>query len=118
MVAVRSSKNLQHRLSRQRLQGRGGIDQPPVEEHPSGMSLRGLPVCKGHRDGPACKRRRVHPWKSPAAVAALLCRDPAPGLVDDRVAASPQRGEKRRLAAARTARDHHEVLAQGGVLFR
>ena len=106
MVAIPRAEAFQGRLARRVLERGGRVDQPSVEEHPSGPRARSLPI--GHRHGhrPAGEGRAVDPGQGGSAARELLLDDASAGLVDGRVGARRQRRQERRLAAAGTPGDH------------
>src|SRR4051794_28100939 len=95
------------------LQVRRCIDQAAIEEHPAAKLGSAFAIGQRRLEGAAREGCAINPWQGGAARHELSRDDPAPRLLDGRVATSRELGEQRRLAAPRTSRDDDEAIHGG-----
>ena len=82
-------------LTCQVLQGGRGIDQAPVEEYPSRITLDSHSVGKGDLDSAARESQAVHPWQRRTLAAHLFLDNSPTGLLYRGMTALGQLGQER-----------------------
>jgi hypothetical protein len=83
VIAVDLAHATYDRLTRQVFEGRGGIDQSPVEEYPAVEAIRFQSISECHCDRPAGERRSVHPGQRDTIALTLFPNDPATGFFNN-----------------------------------
>src|SRR5205085_2638643 len=76
MVTMSPGEPRQHPLARMELEGRSGVDQSSIEEHPAGESRRACAIGEGHCNGAASEPGCIDPRQRQAVAAQLLLDDP------------------------------------------